>query len=408
MSGEAAAVAEADRLRAFGRAMDDIRQRAEASVGAEDVARVRRLRRTSTTMELLGRTLIHVSLEPVSFVAGVLALFVHKQLETAEIGHAALHGAYDGLPGAEAFASRTFRWRTAIDEESWRVAHNVRHHQYTNIGGRDPDIHFGPVRLTNLTPHRRIHYLQVPWLLWESSLFLFGINVHVTGVIDAVFGNGRPERLDFLVDRSAANVRRAWTRMLRKLIPHLAREYLLFPALAGPLFAKVLLGNWLSGTLCNVYSAATIYCGHVGDAVAQYPDGARAHSRGEWYSMQVESSQNFDVPLPLSILCGALDRQIEHHLFPRLPTQRLRQISAEVRRVCEQHGVRYRSDSWPHTLASVLRRLGRLSFPESPIDHGSSTDAPATFQPRQRTMKGPLARDNRASSVVDSPARSDT
>jgi len=78
--------------------------------------------------------------------------------------------------------------------------------------------------------------------------------------------------------------------------------------------------------------------------------------------MQVESSQNFDVPLPLSILCGALDRQIEHHLFPRLPTNRLRQISPDVRRVCEQHGVRYRCDSWPRTLAAVFRRLCRLSL----------------------------------------------
>jgi linoleoyl-CoA desaturase len=53
---------------------------------------------------------------------------------------------------------------------------------------------------------------------------------------------------------------------------------------------------------------------HVGDEVEQYPDGTRARSRGEWYRPQVEGSQNFDVPLALSILCGALDRQIERHL----------------------------------------------------------------------------------------------
>ncbi len=353
-----------ERLKQFAKALDDIHRRAQAELGAKDVAHIRRVRRASTTLEVIGRALIHVSPEPFSFFAGVVALFLHKQLETTEIGHTVLHGAYDGLPGAEAFTSSTFRWRTAIDEESWRVGHNVRHHQYTNVGGRDPDIHFGPVRLTTLTPHTRFHYVQVPWLLWEASVFLFGINVHVTGVIDAVLGNGRPEKLDFLADRSRASVRRAFRRMLRKLIPHLAREYILLPALAGPFFGKVLLGNWLSATMCNLYSAATIYCGHVGDEVRQYPDGARAHSRGEWYSMQVEASQNFDVPLALSLLCGALDRQIEHHLFPRLPTNRLREISPEVHRVCEQYGVNYRSDSWPRTLGGVLRRLWRLSFPD--------------------------------------------
>lgn len=160
-----AATEEAERLRAFGKAIDDIGQRAQAAVGAEDVAYIRRLRRVSTGLELFGRALIHVSPEPLSFGAGVIALFLHKQLETTEIGHTALHAAYDGLPGAEAFDSTTFRWRTAIDEESWRGAHNVRHHRYTHIGGRDPDIHFGPVRLTTLTPHNWFHYVQVPWLL---------------------------------------------------------------------------------------------------------------------------------------------------------------------------------------------------------------------------------------------------
>ena len=360
-----------NRLRQLASAIDDVRRRVEARVGDEDVAHLRRVRRVSTALEVIGRVLIHVSPEPLSFMTGVGALFLHKQLETTEIGHMVLHGAFDGLPGAEEFQSQTFRWRTPIDEESWRAGHNLRHHQYTNVGGRDPDIHFGPVRLTSLTPHTRFHYLQVPWVLWEASMFLFGINVHVTGCIDAVLGNGRAERFDFLADRSFSTVRAAFGKMLRKLVPHLAREYLLFPALAGPLFAKVLLGNWLSGTLCNYYSAATIYCGHVGEGVREYADGTRARSRGEWYCMQIEGSQNFEVPPPLSILCGALDRQIEHHLFPRLPPNRLREIGPEIRRIAEEHGVSYRSDSWLRTLAGVLRRLWQLSFPDEP-SHGQS------------------------------------
>ena len=95
-----AATEQTERLRQFGKAIDEIRRRTETSIGAEDVAHIRRVRRASTTLELIGRALIHVSPEPLSFVAGVVALFLHKQLETAEIGHTVLHGAYDGLPGA--------------------------------------------------------------------------------------------------------------------------------------------------------------------------------------------------------------------------------------------------------------------------------------------------------------------
>jgi len=53
-----------------------------------------------------------------AFTVGVLALWLHKQLQATEIGHTALHGAYDKLEGGDAFRSRTFRWDVPIDEES--------------------------------------------------------------------------------------------------------------------------------------------------------------------------------------------------------------------------------------------------------------------------------------------------
>jgi linoleoyl-CoA desaturase len=67
----------------------------------------------------------------------------------------------------------------------------------------------------------------------------------------------------------------------------------------------------------------------------------------------------------VSVLCGALDKQIEHHLFPRLPPNRLRAIAPRVRAICEAHGVNYRTSSWPRTLWSVLRELGRLASPKA-------------------------------------------
>lgn len=151
----------ADRLRRFGEAIDAIRRRVEAEVGADDVRYVRRLDRFSHAMALVGRGLLALSVEPVGFFAGVGALWLHKQLQATEIGHMALHGAWDDLPGAERYASKRFRWDLPIDEASWRTGHNIKHHQYTNVAGRDPDIHFGTVRLTHHTPHRWYHRVQV-------------------------------------------------------------------------------------------------------------------------------------------------------------------------------------------------------------------------------------------------------
>ncbi|WXB19332.1 fatty acid desaturase [Pendulispora albinea] len=77
--------------------------------------------------------------------------------------------------------------------------------------------------------------------------------------------------------------------------------------------------------------------------------------------MQIEASNDFEVSVPLSILCGGLDKQIEHHLFPTLPPPRLREIAPEVRAICERHGVRYKTDTWGNTLRGAFAHIGRLS-----------------------------------------------
>jgi linoleoyl-CoA desaturase len=350
-----------ERYRRFGDELDAVKRRIVDEVGVLDLEYVRKLDWFSHAMEVVGRVLIHVSFEPFSFALGVGALWVHKQLQATEIGHTALHGAYDRMPGARRFHSETFRWDTPIDEESWRSGHNVRHHGFTNIAGKDPDILFGTVRLTEHTPYARHHKYQLPFTLAVLfPNFGFLMNTHFTGLTDVLLGNGRGG-LDVLPDLSKASVRGAWKKTLRKYLPYYFKNYVFFPALAGPFFWKVLLGNWLAEVMRDVYSAATIFCGHVGDDVKAYDLGTKARSRGDWYAMQVESTNNYEVSRPISILCGGLDRQIEHHLFPTLPPERLRQIAPEVRAICERHGVKYRTDTWPRTLARAILHVQALA-----------------------------------------------
>ena len=289
----------------FVEALDAIKKQVEAQLGAADVAHVERIDRISRRLELAGRLLIHVSLEPVSFTAGVTCLWLGKQLHATEIGHHAMHGAWDRFPAAARFHAATFRWRMPIDEELWREVHNTQHHPFTNIVGRDPGVGTKPI--------------------------------------------------------NALPVSRLARRIVRKALPYYAREYVLFPALAGPFAPKVLLGNWLSEVLRDVYSLAALYTGHDGEDVAYYPAGTRAHDRAEWYRMQIEATNNFDVGPLRSLLCGALELHIEHHLFPKLPPNRLREIAPTVRQTCERYGIVYKTDSWARTLQKVWRQLRRPS-----------------------------------------------
>jgi fatty acid desaturase len=362
---------EAARLQSFAQAIDAIHRKTKAQLGEHDLRYIRRVDRISRVAELAGRTMVAVSPGPILFSVGVLSLWVYKQLQATEIGHAALHGAYNRIAGAGKFSSGEHTWQVPIDEPSWLRGHNGRHHGLTNVAGHDADIHFGPVRLTEDTPHRFTHYFQVPFTMFVLiPHFTPLMNLHFTGVTDVWNGNGRHDELDFLPDRSRASVRDAYKRALRKFGRYYGKEYLLWPLLAtlvfgwwlGPLvFAKSLLGNWLSERLRDIYSGLTIICGHVGEQTAAYPEGTLPRSKGERYAMQVEATNNFAVPWLVSVFCGALDKQIEHHLFPSLPTNRLREIAPEVQAACLAHGVDYRQESWPRTLRLTFRQLGRLS-----------------------------------------------
>lgn len=347
-------------VEAFGRALDELRAEIEAELGAKDLEHISRLRRLSRRLEIVGRGLLHFSIEPIGFGAGALSLGIHKSLELMEIGHTVLHGAYDSLSADEELHAVKFSWKSPIDETSWRSSHNVRHHQYTGVVGRDPDIDFGPLRLSPRLPYRLSHRLQPVTNVLTWFTFATTINIHSTGMVD-IYVRGLSSKPNVLHDRKPETLRAAKRRFLSKLVRYYGMEFVFYPLLAGPFWWKVALGNLLSDVGRDLCAGAIIYCGHVG--TTDYPEGAEASSRGHWYAMQVESARDVELPTLLSILCGGLDKQIEHHLFPRLPPNRLREIAPRVKELCQQHGVHHRSASWPETLLDVFRELRSMSRP---------------------------------------------
>src|SRR5262249_22686906 len=145
--------------------------------------------------------------------------------------------------------------------------------------------------------------------------------------------------------------------------PYSLYHFVFWPALAGPFWWKVLAGNLAADVLRSIYSCATIYAGHFGDDLQYQDPSFRPQGRGEWYKMQIESAHNYVVPKAVSLLCGALDYQIEHHLFPKLPPNRLREIAPKIEAICERYGVRYNKGEWGKTLKGALKRLKMMSTP---------------------------------------------
>jgi NADPH-dependent stearoyl-CoA 9-desaturase len=349
---------DAARRAAFAREIDALHKKYAAKVGAEDLEAIRAMDKLSRRMMLLGRALIHVSPEPVTFLAGVTALWIGKQLNLTDIAHPVMHGAYDQFDDPW-FHSERFRVDAPIEEPGWRHAHNVLHHSYTNIIGKDPDARFGLSRLNESLEHEPHHRLQLLEVAFNWLNMAMNLNAQVVGLVDVYFRDAGDE--DVLDNRTWKTVAQSHWRYVRRAAPYVMKNFVLWPALAGPFFPKVLLGNLMAEAARNVFTAVAIYCGHVGDALADFPRGKRAQNKADWYLMQIAATSDFQTHHLLSVLIGALDHQIEHHLFPKLPHSRLRELAPELRAICERYGVPYRTGPWSEVIRGMVGRIASLS-----------------------------------------------
>ena len=114
----------------------------------------------------------------------------------------------------------------------------------------------------------------------------------------------------------------------------------------------------------NLWSFAVIFCGHFPDGVTIFTQEEVAdESRGGWYRRQILASANFTGGRVMDMLSGNLNHQIEHHLFPDLPSNRYAEIAPKVQSICERHGIPYNTGSFARQFGTVVRKVLRLTFP---------------------------------------------
>jgi linoleoyl-CoA desaturase len=63
------------------------------------------------------------------------------------------------------------------------------------------------------------------------------------------------------------------------------------------------------------------------------------------------------------VISGNLGFQVEHHLFPDMPSTRYAEIAPRVRDICERYELPYNSGPFLRQLAMVQRTILRLAFP---------------------------------------------
>ncbi|HYG93569.1 MAG TPA: acyl-CoA desaturase [Nocardioides sp.] len=333
----------------FGAELDAIRQRIIADLGEADAEYLRKVVKAQRTFEVAGRAMFYL---PPLWPMAVASLSVSKILDNMEIGHNVMHGQYDWL-GDPAYNSRMFEWDNVCPSEQWKYSHNYIHHTYTNIVGKDRDIGYGILRMDEDQPWHP-YYLGNPVYAFLLMVFFeWGVAMHDLEIENIVKGTRKLEENKAL-----------HAGIMRKVKRQALKDYLLFPALTGPLFPLTLAGNATANLVRNIWAFNIIFCGHFPADVETFAlDEADDESRGRWYLRQLLGSANIDGGKLMHVMSGNLSHQIEHHLFPDLPARRYPEIAEEVREICERYGLQYNTGPLHKQLFSVAKKIFRLSLP---------------------------------------------
>jgi fatty acid desaturase len=156
-----------------------------------------------------------------------------------------------------------------------------------------------------------------------------------------------------------------------------------FPALSRSRWRRTLAANATANLLRNLWAYVVIFCGHFPDGAEKFTADVLEHeTRAEWYLRQMLGSANFKAGRLLAFSCGNLCYQIEHHLFPDLPSNRYAQIAVRVRALCEKYDLPYTSGSLVHQYLLTLRTIHKLALPDDFLT-ATSDDAPETASERK-------------------------
>ncbi|MGI5217063.1 fatty acid desaturase family protein [Nocardia sp. CA-290969] len=362
----------ATEIEALGNELDEIRRDVVDGLGARDARYIRRTIAAQRVLDAVSRLLIGYSPRRTGRLAGTGGLALAKIIENMEIGHNVSHGQWDWMNDPE-IHSISWEWDMAGLSAQWRHAHNYRHHLYTNVLGLDDDIGFGVMRVTRDERWRPGHLLQPLRNLLLAATFEWGI-ASQGWYLERKFG------------RTPAGG--GGRGLVAKIARQVGKDYVVFPALSGRRWRRTLAANAAANLIRNLWAYLVISCGHFPDGAEKFEPGAvHDETRAQWYLRQMLGTANFDAGPVLAFLSGHLSHQIEHHLFPDLPSNRYRQVAVRVRAVCEKYDLPYTTGPLPRQALLSLRTIHKLALPDSLLT-ATSDDAPETASERRFPAAG--------------------
>jgi fatty acid desaturase len=241
-----------------------------------------------------------------------------------------------GLVFGNLFIGLGFGW--------WMNKHN-RHHAHPNHVGRDPDIETGAVVFDGAdAPGRKrasAFLTRHQAGLFFPMLLLEGWNLHVSSIRALRSGH------------TAAPVPK-WVEALLLLL-HAAAYLTVVALVLSPVKALVFI--LVQQGLFGLYLGLSFAPNHKGMEMLAPGD------RLDFLRSQVLTSRNVRGGPVTDFLLGGLNHQIEHHLFPSMPTSALPRARTLVRAHCETLGLPYTETGLIDSYRQALRHLHAVGEP---------------------------------------------
>jgi linoleoyl-CoA desaturase len=415
-----------EEIEEIGREFDELHEQVRADLGDRDARYIRSMIGLQRRLALIGRVELMFSRWRAPWMAGAFTLGLAKILENMEIGHNVLHGQWDWM-NDPVINSRAWDWDTASTAEAWRHSHNYIHHTFTNILGKDRDLGYEIMRID---PHQKwnpVYLLQPFYNILLMALFEWGVAVHdldftairageksmkqvrkeLKGIAGKAWTQIRKDyvawplisglvmtagdaaviafqaRVDRGRRRAGAQLKRAARRVRRnhrRSNGDILKQLIARRSFREP-FLRTLTADVAANIIRNVWSYAIIFCGHFPDQTYTFTDEeTKDETRGGWYVRQLTGAANIDGGPLFHVLSGNLGYQVEHHLFPDMPSTRYGEIAPKVREICERHGLPYNTGPFHQQLGMVQRTIVRLAVPGG------------TPRPKPGPYQGPLVR----------------
>ena len=396
---------------------DAIHDEVYASLGEKDRNYITSVIAAQRQLLAASRVLLLGSTSKPAWVAGTACLGIAKILENMEIGHNVMHGQWDWMNDPEIQTS-VWDWDTASTAQSWKHSHNYVHHTYTNIRGKDKDLGYEIMRIDPRQKWHPIYLAQPFYNVLLMAFFEWGVALHDLD-IEAIRRREKPlkdlardlkgiagkARRQFVKDYvgwpvvsagafalaqlgSGGRLRESKKSRIASRLRRSGRfgntsriEGLLDRRFSGveSTFLSTLTANFTANIIRNVWSHGIIFCGHFPDQAYTFSqEEVENETRGGWYVRQLVGAANIDGGPFFHLMSGNLSYQVEHHLYPDMPSTRYSEVAPKVKDICERYQLPYNSGPLMQQWGMVHRTIARLALPG-----GKARPKPGPYRPEE-------------------------